>query len=124
MAKECLQGVFLQEHKGRGQRKLDHSVKKVAEYLNREFGAALLVEQQGLPYVDEQEKLICCFSFPDGNLRKQVIGNTSKDFPDIKLLFICNLENQEIFSRVCQGEARGISWNIIEMLCETLRKSF
>ena len=41
-------------------------------------------------------------------------------FPDLKLLFIFEHDTQEVFSRVCNGEARGIPWETISHFCDVL----
>lgn len=106
---------------------MDHAIRKMEICLNDQYGAKRISDTEGIPYTDVNEKLICCFAFPDETLRKKAIGgdgDTCPRFPELKLLFLCDTETGEIFTRVCQGEARGIPWETIEMLCRELEKDF
>lgn len=102
---------------------MDDAIKKIENFLQEQYGAKLISNDEGIQYIDEHEKLLCCFSFPNTKLREYVIGKKGKIhslFPDMKMMFIYDIENCEVFNRICQGEARGIPWETIEMLCKIL----
>lgn len=104
-------------------RLLSEAIKEVTEYMFKNYGAVLAPEESCNLCLDENEKLLCGFVFPDDMMRSKVIGRKIEDvtlFPDMTMLFIYNLDSGEIYNRVCQGEARGIPWETIDMLCKSL----
>ena len=85
--------------------------KQSYEYLARTFGAVLLEEENAYSYVKGNEVLLCCFVFPDQQLRRKAIGSAyGIDFPKVKLMFIMDSGTGEIFARACDGELRGITY--------------
>ena len=101
---------------------MDKAIRLVEEYLKDNYGGMLLPLEKGLPYTDPEEELLCCFSFPDDKLRAELIGKNPMDFKDLILLFLYDLKEKEVFLRVCNGEAKGMSWEQVQMLCGFLEK--
>lgn len=97
--------------------KVDIIIKK---YLNERYGAELLSNEEGKKYIDEKETLLYHFHFPYNNKRKLIIAGDN-DFPDLRLLIIRN--NQDVFIRICQGEARGLLWAEVQVICHLIKKS-
>lgn len=91
----------------------------------KNYGGVLIPKEECISFLKQDEILLCGFAFPDDTLRSKVIGRSHEDislFPNLKMLFIYDLENKEIFNRVCQGEARGISWETIDGICKGLER--
>lgn len=88
----------------------------VEKYLKEHYGAEPLANDEGEKYIDEGESLVCCFHFPDTDKRSFIIGN-GEDYPDLRLLIIHDNDNKEVFIRICQGEAKGLSWEEVQKIC-------
>ena len=101
---------------------MDKAIRFVEEYLKDSYGGELLPLEKGLLYIDPEEELLCCFSFPDDKLRAELIGQNPMDFKKLILLFLYDLKEKEVFLRVCNGEAKGMTWEQVQMLCGILEK--
>lgn len=96
-------------------------INTVKEYLKDRYGAEILDNAEGEKYVDKGESLICSFYFPDIDKRNLIIGN-GEDYPELLLLIIHD-DNKEVFIRICQGEAKGLSWNEVQKICRAFDRN-
>ena len=102
---------------------MDKAIIQVGEYLQNEYCARYLSREEGLPFVDPNEYLICCFSFPDESARVKLIGNDKMLYQDLIMLFLYDYTEKEVFIRICNGEARGMPWEKVQLLCDILQRS-
>lgn len=96
---------------------MEREIKKIKNYLKAHYGAEPLCNTEGEKFVDEGESIICCFHFPDADKRRLIIGN-GNNFPELMLLIV--RDDKGVFIRICQGEAKGLSWEEVQKICVLL----